>query len=136
MIDRLRQPGGTLGALSLIAALVLGVLGVAGVVTLCIAAGMGSDFWSDDQSAQLISAIMFGFIADGAVGFLIMDRRPWLGVTLAVFGCLVFTYMLLWLLLPIVLGPVFAVTAINRAKILSEQDGAPPPGEVAPDGPL
>jgi ABC-type Mn2+/Zn2+ transport system permease subunit len=126
MFTRLLQPGGTLGKLSLTAALVLGTLGVLGVVSLCVAAAAGSDFWSDDPNAQLISAIMFGFIADGAVGFLIMDRRPWLGVTLAVFGCIVFTYMLLWMLVPIVLGPVFAVTAINRAKILSDlRDAAP-----------
>jgi hypothetical protein len=126
MWERLRQPGGRLGTLSVAAALVLGVVGVVGVVTLCIAAATGSDFWADSQDAQLISAVMFGFIADGAVGFLIMDRRPWLGVVLAVFGCLVFTFILLWALVPMVLGPLFAVTAINRAKVLADQDGMPP----------
>ncbi len=128
MFTRLRQPGGTLGKLSVAAFLVLGILGVLGVVTLCLAAATGSDFWSDSQSEQLVSAVMFGFIADGAVGFLIMDRRPWLGVVLAVFGCVVFTFLLLWALLPLVLGPLFAVTAINRAKILSDLDGAAPAG--------
>jgi hypothetical protein len=98
------------------------------VVTLCLAAATGSTFWSDNRSEQLVSAVMFGFIADGAVGFLIMDRRPWLGVVLAVFGCVVFTFLLLWALLPLVLGPLFAVTAINRAKILSDLDGAAPAG--------
>ena len=130
MIDRLRQPGGRLGNLSLFAAVVLGVIGVTGVVSLCVAAAVGSDFWAADQSAQLVSAVMFGFIADGAVGFWIMDRRPWLGVTLAVFGSLVFTFLLLWTLVPIVLGPLFALTAINRAKVLSEQDGMPPKDHV------
>src|SRR4051812_33624735 len=126
MFTRLRHPGGTLGKLSLAAFLVLGILGVVGVVALCVAAATGSDFWSDNQSEQLVGAVMFGFIADGAVGFLIMDRRPWLGVVLAVFGCVVFTFLLLWALVPLVLGPLFAVTAINRAKILSDLDGAAP----------
>jgi ABC-type Mn2+/Zn2+ transport system permease subunit len=126
MIDRLRQPEGRLGNLSLFAAFVLGVVGVLGVVSLCVAAAVGSNFWADDPQLQLVSAVMFGFIADGAVGFLIMDRRPWLGVVLAVFGSIVFTFILLWTLVPIVLGPLFAITAINRAKVLSEQDGLPP----------
>jgi hypothetical protein len=130
MIARLRQPGGRLGNLSLFAAVVLGVIGVAGVVLLCIAAAVGSDAWAEGQSANLISAVMFGFIADGAVGFLIMDRRPWLGVVLAVFGSVVFTFILLWALVPMVLGPLFAVTAINRAKALSDQDGLPPKDHV------
>jgi hypothetical protein len=130
MFTRLLQPGGLLGKLSLTAALVLGILGVGGVLSLCIAAAVGSDFWADTASAQLVSAVMFGFIADGAVGFLIMDRRPWLGVVLAVFGSVVFTFILLWTLVPMVLGPLFAVTAINRAKVLSElNDGGP----AAPD---
>lgn len=130
MIARLRQPGGTLGNLSLFAALVLGVIGISGVVLLCIAAATGSDAWANGASANLISAVMFGFIADGAVGFLIMDRRPWLGVVLAVFGSVVFTFLLLWTLVALILGPVFAVTAINRAKILSDQDGLPPKDHV------
>ena len=98
MFTRLSQPGGTLGKLSVFAALTLGILGVAGVVSLSVAAATGSDFWSDNPSEQLVSAVMFGFIADGAIGFLIMDRRPWLGVVLAVFGCIVFTFLLLWTL--------------------------------------
>ena len=130
MFTRLLQPGGTLGKLSVAAFLVLGIVGVVGVVSLCIAAAVGSDFWSENRSAQLVSAVFFGFIADGAIGFLIMDRRPWLGVVLAFFGCLVFTFMLLWTLVPMVLGPLFAVTAINRAKVLSELDASPPPGNV------
>jgi len=130
MIARLRQPGGTLGNLSLFAAVVLGVIGVAGVVLLCIAAAVGSDVWADDPTATLVSAVAFGFVADGAVGFVIMDRRPWLGVVLAVFGSVVFTFILLWTLVAMFLGPLFAVTAINRAKVLSDQDGLPPKDHV------
>jgi hypothetical protein len=126
MFRRLARPGGTLGALSLTAALILGVVGIAGVVSLCIAAAVGSNFWASDPSAQLVSAVMFGFVADGAVGFLIMDRRPWLGVVLAVFGSVIFTVLLLFLVVPLLLGPIMAITAVNRAKVLSEQDSYPP----------
>ena len=125
MFKRLAQPGGTLGALSLTSALILGVVGILGVVALCIAAAVGSNFWASDPSAQLVSAIMFGFVADGAVGFLIMDRRPWLGVVLAVFGSIIFMFLLLFLIVPLLLGPVMAITAINRAKVLSERDSFP-----------
>ena len=134
MLDHLRQPGGRLGNFSLAAALVLGVVGIGGVVSLCIAAALGLDFWSDNPTNQLVSAVFFGFIADGAVGFWIMNRHPWLGVVLAVFGCVVFTFILLWAVLPLVLGPLFAVTAIQRAKVLSDLDGLAPP-DHAPSGP-
>ena len=133
MLDHLRQPGGRLGTFSLAAALTLGIVGILGVVSLSLAAALGLDFWSDNPTNQLVSAIFFGFIADGAVGFWIMDRRPWLGVVLAVFGCVVFTFILLWALVPMVLGPLFAVTAIQRAKVLSELDGSAPP-DPAPSG--
>ena len=57
MISRLRQPGGRLGTLSLAAALVLGVVGITGVVALCIATAVGGNLWSDNPSAQLVSAL-------------------------------------------------------------------------------
>ncbi len=44
-------------------------------------------------------------------------------MVLAVFGCVVFTFILLWAVVPLVLGPLFAVTAIQRAKVLSDLDG-------------
>ena len=119
MIARLRQPGGVLGGLSLAAALFLGVLGVVGVVSLVIAAASGSEFWSDERDGQLISAVLFAVIAAGAVGFLIMDQRPWLGATIAVIGSLVMALILFWALLPLVLGPVFAVVAVLRARVFA-----------------
>ena len=116
MFARLRQPGGVLGGLSLTAALFLGVVGIVGVVSLLIAAAAGSEFWSDERSEQLISALLFAVIAAGAVGFLIMDQRPWLGATLAVVGSLLMALILFWAILPLVLGPVFAVVAVLRAR--------------------
>ena len=126
MFARLRQPGGILGGLSLSAALFLGVLGVLGVVSLLIAAATGSEFWSDERDEQLVSAVLFALIAAGAVGFLIMDQRPWLGAALAVVGSLLMTLVLFWAILPLVLGPVFAVVAVLRARSLSTGTGASP----------
>ena len=124
MLARLRQPGGILGALSLTAALFLGVLGLLGVVSLLIAAATGSEFWSDETDEQIISAVVFAVIAAGAVGFLIMDQRPWLGAALAVIGSLLMALVLFWAILPLVLGPVFAVVAVLRARVFSAGSGA------------
>jgi hypothetical protein len=110
--------------LSLTAALFLGVLGVLGVVSLLLAAATGSEFWSDERSEQLISAVVFAVIAAGAVGFLIMDQRPWLGAALAVVGSLLMTLVLFWAIVPLVLGPVFAVVAVLRARLFSTGRGA------------
>ena len=106
-----------------------------GVVALCVSAALGLDFlWYKGSSVQLVSAVLFGFIADGAVGFWIMDRRPWLGVVLAVFGCVIFTLFLLWTVVAMALGPLFAVTAIQRAKVLSELDRSAPPDAASSAG--
>ena len=100
--------------MSITAALFLGVLGVLGVVSLVVAAAAGTDFWSDQREEQLVSAALFAVIAAGAVGFVIMDQRPWLGAAIAVVGSLVMATILFWAILPLVLGPVFAVAAVLR----------------------
>src|SRR5680860_523094 len=124
MFTRLSQPGGVVGGFSVAAFLVLGVLGVFGVVSLVIAAAMGSEFWSDQRSNQLIGAVFFAFMVAGAVGFLIMDRQPWPGAALAVVGSLLMALILFWAILPLVLGPVFAVVAVLRACLLYTSDAA------------
>ena len=126
MFTRLRKPGGILGGLSVTAALFLGVLGVLGVVSLLIAAATGSEFWSDEGDEQLVSAVLFAVIAAGAVGFVIMDQQPWLGAALAVVGSLVMALILFWAILPLVLGPVFAVVAVLRARVFSAGSAASP----------
>ncbi|MCW2763012.1 MAG: hypothetical protein JWR85_3213 [Marmoricola sp.] len=126
MFTRLRQPGGVLGGLSLTAALFLGVVGVLGVVSLLIAAATGSEFWSDKRADQLISAVLFAIIAVGAVGFFIMDQRPWPGAAFAVVGSLMMALILFWAILPLVLGPVFAVVAVLRARAFSAGSAASP----------
>jgi uncharacterized membrane protein len=126
MLARLREPGGVLGGLSLAAALFLGLLGVVGVVSLLVAAATGSEFWSDERADQLISALMFAVIAAGAVGFLIMDQRPWPGAALAVVASLLMALILFWAILPLALGPLFAVVAILRARAFSKGSAASP----------
>ena|SRR5687768_4672176 len=126
MFTRLRQPGGALGWLSFTAALLLGLLGVLGVLSLLMAAATGSEFWSDDRGEQLVSALLFAVIAAGAVGFLIMDQRPWLGGALAVVGSLLMALVLFWAILPLVLGPLFAVVAILRARVFATGSSASP----------
>jgi ABC-type Mn2+/Zn2+ transport system permease subunit len=126
MFTRLRQPGGILGGLSLTAALFLGVLGVLGVVSLLIAAVAGTEFWSDQRDEQLISAVLFAVIGAGAVGFLIMDKRPWLGAAIAVIGSLLMALILFWAILPLVLGPAFAVVAVLRARVFTAGSASAP----------
>ena len=126
MFTRLRQPGGVLGGLSITAALFLGVIGVLGVVSLVVAAVAGTDFWSDQREEQLVSAAFFAVIAAGAVGFLIMDQRPWLGAAIAVVGSLVMATILFWAILPLVLGLVFAVAAVLRARVFAAGSPAAP----------
>lgn len=116
MFARLRQPDGILGTLSLASALLLATLGVLGMVSLVIAAVAGSEFWSDERDQQLLSAMLFALMAAGAVGFLIMDQRPWFGAALAVVGGLFMTLTLFWAILPLVLGPGVAVVAVLRAR--------------------
>lgn len=116
MIERLRQPGGTLGTLSLVSALVLAVLGAAGVVSLLVALVADSDFWSDTTSDNVIGLVFFAVVFAGAVGFLIEDRSPWLGAALACLGGLALALVLFWAILPIVLGLGAAVVAVMRAR--------------------
>lgn len=110
--------------MSLAAALLLGLVGVVGVVSLLIAAATGSEFWSDERADQLISAVLFAVIAAGAMGFLIMDQRPWPGAALAVVGSLLMALILFWAILPLALGPLFAVVAILRARAFSTDSAA------------
>jgi hypothetical protein len=126
MFTRLRQPGGVVGGLSLAAALFLGLLGILGAVSLLIAAASGADFWSDQRADQLVSAALFAVVAAGAVGFVIMDHRPWLGAAIAVVGSLLMGFLLWWAFLPLVLSLVFAVVAVVRARLFAARIAAAP----------
>lgn len=131
MFTRLRQPGGVLGGLSLTAALVLGVVGALGAVSLVVAAAAGADFWSDSRVDQLVSAVLFAVVAAGGFGFVIMDHRPWLGAAIAVIGSLLMALLLWWAFLPLLLGLVFAVVALLRSRVFAAGSAANP-GHATP----
>jgi hypothetical protein len=51
-----------------------------------------------------------------------MDRNHLLGATLAVIGGLALAFILVWAVVPAVLGVGAAVVAVLRARALNEQD--------------
>ena len=118
MIERLRKPGGTLGNLSLSSAAVLAIFGAAGVLAMLVSLIAGSDFWSDKDSDKVIALVLFALSFAGAVGFLIMDRLPWVGAALAVIGGLALGMVLVWTLVAIVVGLGAAVVGVIRAREL------------------
>ncbi len=125
MFTHLRSPGGTLGKLSIAAALLLGILGVLGLVTLLFAAAVGNEWWSDTRTDQLFGAAFFGLSALGAVGFEIMDRQPLPGATLAVIGSLALGTILVWTLVIPVLALGSLVVAVLRARELMHSTAHP-----------
>ena len=118
MLERLRQPGGRLGTLSVTSALALGILGIGGVLTMLIGLVSGSDFWSDNNSDMVIALVLFALTAAGAVGFVIEDRWPWAGAALSVVGGLALAVVLVWTVVAVVIGLGAAVVAVMRARAL------------------
>ncbi len=125
MFTHLRQPGGTLGRLSLAAALFLGIIGVLGCVTLLFAAVVGNEWWSDTRSEQIFGAVFFALTALGAVGFEMMDRQPVAGATLAVIGSLALGTILVWTLFVPVLALGCLVVAVMRTRELMHPTAHP-----------
>lgn len=115
----IRTPDGKLGILSVVATYMLGLIGLLGVVALLISLALDSDFWSDTASDKVFGAIFFGLVLLGAVGFVIMERAPWLGAALGVIGGLALAVILVWALVPIALGVGAAVVAVMRARALT-----------------
>ncbi len=118
MWERLRQPGGTLGGLSLASSVTLAAVGVVGTIALLVSLATGSDFWSDTTSDKVIGLVFFVLTAAGAVGFYFMDRSPWGGAALAVIGGLALALLLFWAIVPIVVGIGAAVVAVMRARAM------------------
>ena len=118
MIERLRKPGGTLGNLSLASAAVLAVIGAAGAVAMVVSIIARSDFWSSSNGDKVGALVLFALSFAGAVGFLVMDRLPWVGAALAVIGGLALALVLLWTFVAIVVGLGAAVVGVMRARVL------------------
>jgi len=131
MNTHLRAPGGRLGLLSLISTYVLAFFGLLGVVTLTVALLFDNDWWSDTKSEQVFGLVFFVVVLLGAVGFVIMEQHRVLGATLGVLGGLALATLLVWLLVPVVLGVGAAVVAVLRARALPD---VPPTHRAVPAG--
>ena len=118
MLERLRQPGGRLGTLSVTSALALAVIGIAGMVAMLVGLVSGSDFWSDNDSDMVAALVLFALTAAGAVGFVLEDRWPWAGAALSVVGGLALAAVLVWTVVMVVIGIGAAVVAVLRARAL------------------
>ena len=111
MLNRLRQPGGAVGILSVVATLVLALWGVFVIVAMLI--------WDDEEMThgdELLVAVLGALMIVGAVGFVIMDRQPRLGVALAILGSIALAIVAFLTIVPIILGIVFSIVAVMRAQ--------------------
>ena len=126
MIERLKKPGGALGTLSVVSAVLLGLIGLVGVVAMLVSLAVDAEFWSDRTSDVVISLGFFALTFVGAVGFVVMDRAPWLGAALGVLGGLAIAVLMFWAILPIVIGLGAAVVAVLRARALQHGSSIAP----------
>jgi hypothetical protein len=118
MIERLRQPGGRLGTLSVASAITLAVIGILGMLLMLFALTSDANIWSDRDSDKVIALVLFAITAAGAAGFVLEDRWPWLGAALSVLGGLALALVLAWTLVAVVIGLGAAVVAVLRARAL------------------
>jgi hypothetical protein len=131
MKGHLRAPGGKLGVLSVICTYLLGFFGLLGVVTLTFALLFDTEFWSDTKSEQVFGLCFFAVVLLGAVGFVIMEQHRALGAVLGVLGGLALATILVWLVVPIVLGVGAGVVAVMRARALPEPMASPRPAVLS-----
>ena len=125
MIARLRHPGGRLGTATVICAVGLAVLGLAGAIAMLVTLPGDSTFWSEKDSDKVAGLVCFSLSALGALGFLIMDRSRAGGAALAVVGGLAIALVLFWAVLPLILGLAAVVVAVLRARAMSSAPPAP-----------
>ena len=57
-------------------------------------------------------------VAAGGVGSYVMDRSPWGGAALGVAGGLALALVLIWAVVPVVVGIGAAVIAVMRARAM------------------
>jgi drug/metabolite transporter (DMT)-like permease len=114
MLNRLRQPKGAVGILSVVATLVLALWGVFVIVAMLIL-----DDEEMTQGDEVLVAVLGALMIVGAVGFVIMDRQPGLGAALAILGSIALAIVVFWTIVPIILGIVFIIVAVMRAQALA-----------------
>jgi hypothetical protein len=109
MFASLNQPGGFLGAVTIVCAFFLFVAGVVSIVS-----GLGG-LWADDVGGNAF-IVAFGAAELLAVaGFALQPRMPVLGAVLAIVGSVAFALVWFWAIVPLVIGPVAVVAALMRA---------------------
>ena len=116
MLQRLRQPEGTLGTLSLVSALLLALVGAAGTIALVVSLATDSTFWSDTSGNKVAGIVFFLVTLAGAAGFVVMDRNVWGGAALAVLGGLAFAVVMFWTILTLLIGLGIVAVAVLRAR--------------------
>ncbi len=131
MFTRLHRPGGAIGGLAVAAFLILAIYGVLGLASIPIAMATDSEVFSNqgdwsNGDDRVVGYVLFGLMVAGAIGFFIMDRHPGLGATLALLGCLALAIPFFWLVVPVLVGLVFAVVGFTRASWLSEHQPTAP----------
>src|SRR3954453_1449461 len=124
LMQRVRKPGGRLGALSLVSAAILGVVGLVGAVAMIVSLVGDLNFWANDNGARSGSLVFFLIMVLGAVGFVIEDEHAWAGGALGALGGAALAVILFWTLLAVVVGVGVAVVAVLRAREL-HQPAAP-----------
>jgi hypothetical protein len=125
MIERLKKPGGQLGTLSVISTFALALIGTAGVVGLVVSLVTGADvIWFESHTDKIVGIVFFALAMMGGVGFIVMDRTPLLGASLAVVGGIAFAVVMFSSVVTVVVGLGAAVVAALRAWAL-HHEGSP-----------
>lgn len=118
MLERLREPGGVLGTLSLVSAFLLVLIGAVGAVAMIVSLAADSSFWSDSSGDKFVALAFFLLTLAGGLGFVLMDRSPWAGAALAVVGGLALAFLMFWAVVPIIIGVGAATVAVLRARAM------------------
>lgn len=111
MLNQLHQPKGAVGILSVVATFILTIWGAFAIVAMVI--------WDDEamtRGDEVVLVVLGAIMIVGAIGFVIMARRPWLGATLAVVGSIALAIVVFWTIVPIILGITFSIVALMRAQ--------------------
>ncbi|HEY7043117.1 MAG TPA: hypothetical protein VH419_05560 [Nocardioidaceae bacterium] len=117
MLNQLHQPKGAVGIFSVVATLILALWGAFVIVAMLL--------WDDEEMTRgdEVMLVVFGAIMIvGAIGFVIMARRPWLGATLAVVGSIALGVILFWTIVPMILGATFIIVALVRAQAFASHN--------------
>jgi hypothetical protein len=109
MIERLKNPGGWVGRLTLISA---GLLTVAGLIAVFIS----STIWAETQFEHVLFLVIGLSIFAGPIGLLKQPEHPVAGGVLAVVGSGLALPFFFWTVLPFLVLPITIYVSVVRAK--------------------